>query len=101
MNKLDRKDRARIIHLLCEGSSIRAITRLTGASKTTVTKLVVDAGAAAAWYQSRTFRNLSCKRFQIDEVWGFVGAKAKNADPVLTRIRRLTHTIAAQGPRFS
>jgi len=38
---------------------------------------------AAAWYQSRTFRNLSCKRLQIDEIWGFVGAKAKNADPVL------------------
>jgi IS1 family transposase len=38
---------------------------------------------AAAWYQSRTFRNLSCKRLQIDEIWGFVGAQAKKADPVL------------------
>jgi IS1 family transposase len=83
MNRLTRGDRARILHLLCEGSSIRAITRLTGASKTTVTKLVVDAGAAAAWYQDRVFHNLSCKRLQIDEIWGFVGAKAKNADPVL------------------
>jgi IS1 family transposase len=52
-------------------------------SKTTVAKLVVDAGAAAAWYQDRTFHNLSCNRLQIDELWGFVGAKAKNADPVL------------------
>jgi IS1 family transposase len=83
MNKLSAADRARILHLLCEGNSIRATTRMTGASKTTVTKLVVDAGAAAAWYQSRTFRNLSCKRLQIDEIWGFVGAKAKNADPAL------------------
>jgi IS1 family transposase len=83
MNKLTRDDRARILYLLCEGNSIRAITRITGISKTTVTKLVVDAGAAAAWYQSRTFRNLSCKRLQIDEIWGFVAAKAKNADPVL------------------
>jgi hypothetical protein len=63
--------------------SVRAITRLTGASKTTVTKLIVDAGTAAAWYQDRFFRDLSCKRLQIDEIWGFVGAKAKNADPVL------------------
>ncbi len=83
MNRLTKDDRARILHLLCEGTSILAITRLTGVSKTTVTKLVVDAGASAAWYQSRTFRNLSCRRFQIDEIWGFVGAKAKNADPVL------------------
>jgi IS1 family transposase len=83
MNKLDREARARILHLLCEGNSIRAVTRLTGASKTTVTKLVVDAGCAAAWYQDRVFQNLTCRRIQVDEVWGFVGAKAKNADPRL------------------
>lgn len=47
MNKLDHDARARILHLLCEGSSIRAVTRLTGASKNTVSKLMVDAGKAA------------------------------------------------------
>lgn len=83
MNKLPREARARILHLLCEGNSIRAVTRLMGASKTTVTKLAVDAGKAASWYQDRVSQNLSCKRLQIDEVWGFVGAKAKNADPAL------------------
>jgi hypothetical protein len=30
MNRLDRKTRAQILHLLCEGQSIRAVTRLTG-----------------------------------------------------------------------
>src|SRR5215218_2857880 len=78
MNKLSAADRARILHLLCEGNSIRAVTRLTGASKTTVTKLVVDAGHACAWYQDRVFHNLTCKRIQVDEIWGFVGAKQKN-----------------------
>jgi IS1 family transposase len=78
MNKLDRKTRARILHLLCEGSSIRAITRMTGASKNTVIKLVVDAGKAASWYQDRVFRNLTCKRLQVDEIWNFVYAKQKN-----------------------
>ena len=78
MNRLSRDDRAKILHLLCEGMSIRAITRVTGVSKTTVTKLVVDAGSAAAWYQDRVFQSLSCKRLQIDEIWGFVGSKAKN-----------------------
>jgi len=80
MNKLNRKARARILHLLCEGNSLRGITRLSGVSKTTVMKLVVDVGKAAAWYQDRVFQNLPCKRLQLDEVWGFVGAKAKNAD---------------------
>ena len=78
MNKLTAQDRAKIIHLLCEGMSIRAITRLTGVSKTTVSKLVVDAGQAAAWYQDRVFQSLNCKRLQIDEIWGFIAAKQKN-----------------------
>lgn len=37
-----------ILHLFCEGNSIRTVTRHTSASKTTVTKLAVDAGRAAA-----------------------------------------------------
>jgi hypothetical protein len=78
MNRLSREDRSRILHLLCEGSSIRAITRLAGASKNTVIKLVVDAGKAASWYQDRVFRNLTCKRVQVDEIWNFVYAKQKD-----------------------
>jgi IS1 family transposase len=78
MNKLDREARARILHLLCEGNSIRAVTRLTGSSKKAVSRLMVDAGQACAWYQDRVFRNLTCKRIQVDEIWAFVYAKQKN-----------------------
>jgi len=39
---------------------------------------MVDAGQAAAWYQDRVFRNLTCKRVQVDEIWAFVYAKQKN-----------------------
>jgi IS1 family transposase len=78
MNRLDHEARARILHLLCEGNSIRAVTRLTGASKKAVSKLLVDAGQAAAWYQDRVFVNLTCKRIQVDEIWAFVYAKQKN-----------------------
>lgn len=87
MNKLDRKTRAQILHLLCEGQSIRAVTRLTGCSKNTVAKLSVEAGHACAAYQDKTLRNLPCKRVQMDEIWSFVYAKndnvkkAKNAPP--------------------
>jgi IS1 family transposase len=79
MKRLDNQARGRILHLLMEGTSIRATARITGASKTTILKLVEDAGCAAAWYQDRVFRNLNCKRLQVDEIWGFVGAKQKNA----------------------
>jgi IS1 family transposase len=78
MNKLDRKTRAQILHLLCEGQSIRAVTRLTGCSKNTVAKLLVEAGHACAAYQDKTLRNLACKRVQMDEIWSFVYAKNKN-----------------------
>jgi IS1 family transposase len=51
---------------------------LTGVSKTTLLKLVADSGRACTWYQDRVFQNLSCKRIQVDELWGFVHAKQKN-----------------------
>lgn len=78
MNRLTREDRTRILHLLCEGQSIRAVTRLTGASKNTVAKLLADAGRACAEYQDGILRNLNCQRVQLDEIWSFVYAKQDN-----------------------
>ncbi len=78
MNRLTKEDRARVLHLLCEGQSIRAVTRLTGVSKNTVTKLLSDAGKACAAYQDRVLRNLPCKRLQLDEIWTFTYAKEQN-----------------------
>jgi IS1 family transposase len=80
MNRLSSEDRAHALQLLCEGMSIRAVTPVTRFSKTTVSKLVVDAGKAAAWYQDRVFQSLTCKRLQVDEIWGFVAAKQKNVE---------------------
>jgi hypothetical protein len=77
MKKLASADRARILHLLCEGSSIRAVTRLTGASKNTVIKLMIDAGKACAAYHDEHARGLASKRIQVDEIWSFTYAKEK------------------------
>src|SRR5215213_554804 len=78
MNRLSAADRARILHLLCEGSSIRAVTRLTGVSKNTVTKLLREAGMACAWFHDAKVRNLTSRRIQVDEIWSFTYAKQKN-----------------------
>lgn len=64
--------------MLCEGQSIRAITRVMGMSKNTVAKLLSDAGAVCAYYQDETLRNLTSKRIQDDEIWSFTYAKEKN-----------------------
>jgi IS1 family transposase len=78
MNKLTTEARAKILHLLCEGMSIRAITRLTGASKNTVAKLLIDAGKACATYHDANVRNVKAARVQVDEIWSFTYAKQKN-----------------------
>ena len=78
MNKLSRAQRTQIINLLVEGMSLRAITRVCGVSINTVTKLLIDAGQACSDYQDTAFRNLTCKRLQVDEIWAFCYAKAKN-----------------------
>jgi len=78
MNRLTGQERAYILHLLCEGSSIRAVTRLIGASKNTVIKLMIDAGKVCAAYHDGHVRNLKTRRVQVDEIWSFTYAKQKN-----------------------
>ena len=78
MNKLPLAQRAQILGLLVEGTSLRATSRLADVSINTVTKLLVDVGTACAAYQDKALRNLSCKRIQVDEIWSFCYAKAKN-----------------------
>jgi IS1 family transposase len=78
MNKLDTKARAEILHMLVEGNSMRAISRMKGVSINTVTKLLEDAGRACAKYHFRTVRNVQAKRVQADEIWSFVAAKQRN-----------------------
>jgi hypothetical protein len=78
MNKLDTAKRAQIIGMMVEGVSIRAISRMTNASKNTIVKLLADAGSACLDYQDRMLQNLPCKRIQADEIWSFVYSKQKN-----------------------
>lgn len=65
--------------MLVEGNSLRAITRMSGCSINTVTKLLSDVGTVCAQYQDVTLRNLTkCKRLQCDEIWSFCYAKERN-----------------------
>ena len=81
MNRLSTEDRAKIIGMLVEGNSLRATSRMADVSINTVTKLMVDMGTAAADYHDRMVREVKVKRLQCDEIWCFVGAKAKNVTP--------------------
>lgn len=78
MNRLPTEKRAQILGMMVEGISIRAISRMTGASKNTIVKLLADAGQKFSDYQNEKVRDLSCNRLQLDEIWSFVYVKAKN-----------------------
>jgi len=78
MNKLPIATRAQILNMLCEGSSLRSISRITGASINTVSKLLEDAGEVCAAFHDEHVRNVKAKHVQVDEIWSFIYAKDKN-----------------------
>lgn len=78
MNRLDRKERAAIIRALVEGNSLRSTSRITGRSINTVSKLLVDLGAACTAFQDATLRDLPATRVECDEIWAFCYAKERN-----------------------
>ncbi len=78
MNKLDMPTRAKIIHMLVEGPSLRSISRICDVSINTVTKLLIDAGTVTAAYHDQNVRGLKSKRVQCDEIWSFCYAKKAN-----------------------
>ena len=78
MNILSREKQCQIIGALVEGASIRSTSRMTGAAKGTILKLLLKVGRACQAYQDKAFRNLPCKLIQCDEIWAFCYAKHKN-----------------------
>jgi IS1 family transposase len=78
MNKLPLAKRVQILAMLCEGSSMRSISRIADVSINTVAKLLVEAGEACLAIHDETVRNVKASRIQCDEIWSFCYAKAKN-----------------------
>lgn len=78
MNKLSTEKRRQVIAALVEGNGIRATVRMTGVSKNTIAKLLVELGSACADYLDKALVNLNSKRIQCDEIWSFCYAKEKN-----------------------
>jgi IS1 family transposase len=78
MNKLPLLKRVQILAMLCEGSSMRSISRITDVSINTVSKLLVEAGEACLAIHDENVRGVTASRIQCDEIWSFCYAKAKN-----------------------
>jgi IS1 family transposase len=78
MNRLPVAKRAQMLQMLCEGNSMRSVSRLAGVSINTVSKLLVDAGTVCAAFHDEMVRGVVAKRVQCDEIWSFCYAKKKN-----------------------
>jgi IS1 family transposase len=78
-NILKTEKKVAVISMLCEGASIRAVERITGVNQNTIMSLGRRVGDACAKIMDEKMRGLSCQQIEVDEIWGFIGAKRKNS----------------------
>ncbi len=78
INKLPIAKRVQILSMLCEGSSLRSVSRVCDVSINTVAKVLVDAGKVCMAFHDEKVRGVKAKRVQVDEIWSFTAAKQKN-----------------------
>lgn len=82
MNNLASDKKTMAVSMLAEGSSIRAIERVTGVHRDTIMRLGVRVGEGCARIQDEKMRGIKSNHIECDEIWGFVGAKRKKAASV-------------------
>ena len=78
-NNLTIEKKTMAVNMLVEGNSIRGIERMTGVHRDTIMRLGVRVGEGMRKVQDELFTNLSAARIEMDEMWGFIGAKDKIA----------------------
>src|SRR5579862_4772192 len=78
-NKLPIEKKVAVIALLAEGTSIRAVERITNVNQNTIMSLNRRVGDACKKIMDEKMHGLNCKHLEIDEIWGFIGSKQKNA----------------------
>jgi IS1 family transposase len=78
MSQLTTTQRAQILSALVEGTSIRGVSRITGASTTTILKLLADVGQACSEYQDEKIRHVLCDFVEMDEIHSFIGKKGED-----------------------
>lgn len=80
-NILPKDKQIAVINMLAEGSSMRAISRITGVHQDTICRLGVRVGQGCAKLLDQKMRDLTCRFLQFDEIWGFIGKKEKHLMP--------------------
>src|SRR5438876_482770 len=81
-NNLATEKKITAISALAEGNSIRSIERMTGIHRDTIMRLGVRVGEGCAELMRWKMRDLPCRHIEVDEIWGFIGAKRNNVTRV-------------------
>jgi IS1 family transposase len=79
-NNLETEKKVLAVSMLAEGNSIRSIERVTGVHRDTIMRLGVRMGEACAKIHDEKMRGIASKHIEVDEIWGFIGAKRRNSE---------------------
>jgi hypothetical protein len=74
-NVLKRDRQMHVLHLLVNGSSIRAAERVTGIHRDTICRLVVRFGEACREWMDGQMQDLTIRHLELDEQWTYCGKK--------------------------
>lgn len=86
MNRLSVENRTRVVSALVEGNSIRFTSTVTGIARNTITRLLVDLGAACMKYHDKHVRNVRVRRLQCNEICSYIGGKTNSISAEKTEI---------------
>ncbi len=78
MYALSMREKVTVVTALTEGNSIRSIERMTGIHRDTIMRLLVSVGERCAILMDRKMQSVVCRRVQCDEIWTYVGKKARH-----------------------
>jgi IS1 family transposase len=78
-NILKFEKKVSVVSMLCEGSSINAVERITGVNANTIMSLGKRVGDACAKLHDAKMRGVASREIEVDEIWGFIGKKRNNA----------------------
>jgi hypothetical protein len=78
MYTLSTNQKVTVLTSLTEGNSIRSIERMMGIHRDTIMRLLVSVGNRCANLMDTMMRELPCRRVQCDEIWTYVGKKARH-----------------------
>ncbi|MBW3599144.1 MAG: hypothetical protein KY475_17970, partial [Planctomycetes bacterium] len=70
---------ALVLNLLLEGMAIRAVSRITGMKPDTICDLILEVGERCDAFLARAVRGVRCNAVELDELWDFIGCKARVA----------------------